>query len=534
MRIQSYKETFALRAENIDAFSETMETILTGIDMERQNRLRIRLSLEEAMLRMRDRFGEDAQVNAVVGSRFRRPYIQLDHEGGAFNPLSNTDSELEDWSSSLLTSVGLCPRYSYSGRTNTLRLTLPVQSINPVLKLAIAILAGILLGVIGNMLLADTLQSSLTDIIMIPIYDVWGRILNVLSGPVIFFMTITTVLNTGKINERGGDSKGVIARYFIFSIIISLITICAGALFFRPEMYDAAMNRSLAKGLFDQILRFVPGEIFSPFMESNTPQLLVMAFVIGSALNVIGDQASRLSAVIKQINMIGLLLAEWVSRLVPFFVFFLIAFEIWERRTGLLAGIWKYLILSLLISVVIVLFVILFVGCRRKISPVLLIKKVWKPFALTIRSGSLNESFGLSEQCCIRKLGINRDYTIVSLPQGLVLYMPISVIGTIIFTVFAAGYYEIHVSVVWYIMAAILSVVLFVATPPVPGANLLAYTVIFVQLGIPAEALIDAMVFDIVFGLFASAANQVMLQMDLIEQADRIGLLNHKLLKKTE
>ncbi len=534
MQIQNYKETFTLSAENIDAFSETLEEILLKIDMERQNRLRIRLSLEEAMLRMRDRYGENAEVEATVGSRFRRPYIQLDHEGDAFNPLSNIDSELEDWSSTLLTSVGLSPRYSYSGRRNMLRLTLPVQGINPVLKLMIAIIAGVLLGLIGNLFVSDTLQASITENIMIPIYDVWNRILNVLSGPVIFFMTITTVMNTRKIRDRGADSRGVIARYFIFSIIFSLIAIFVSAVLFRPEMYGAEMNRELAKGLFGQILEFVPGEFFSPFMQSNTPQLLVMALVLGNALNIIGDQASRLASVIKQINMIGLLLAEWVSRLVPYFVFFLIALEIWERRIGLLVSIWQYLILSLVVSLAIMLYMILVVGAKEKVSPALLIRKIWKPFELTLRKGSLNESFGISEQCCVRKLGINREYTIVSLPQGLVLYMPVSMIGTIIFTVYAAQYYEIHVSVVWYVMAAILTVVLFVATPPVPGANLLAYTVIFVQLGIPAEALIDAMIFDIIFGLFASAANQAMLQIELIRQADKIGLLNRVLLRKAE
>ena len=45
-----------------------------------------------------------------------------------------------------------------------------------------------------------------------------------------------------------------------------------------------------------------------------------------------------------------------------------------------------------------------------------------------------------------------------------------------------------------------LSVVLFVATPPVPGANLLAYIMIFAELHIPSLALIDAMIFDILFG----------------------------------
>ena len=38
------------------------------------------------------------------------------------------------------------------------------------------------------------------------------------------------------------------------------------------------------------------------------------------------------------------------------------------------------------------------------------------------------------------------------------------------------------------------------------------------------------MIFDVFFGIFANAANQSLLQLDLVLQADRIGLLNRKAL----
>ena len=43
-----------------------------------------------------------------------------------------------------------------------------------------------------------------------------------------------------------------------------------------------------------------------------------------------------------------------------------------------------------------------------------------------------------------------------------------------------------------------------------------------------AIALLDAMIFDIVFGLFANAANQTMLQMTMTYQAKRLGLLHRR------
>jgi len=66
----------------------------------------------------------------------------------------------------------------------------------------------------------------------------------------------------------------------------------------------------------------------------------------------------------------------------------------------------------------------------------------------------------------------------------------------------------------------------------VPGANLLAYVVFFSALKIPKEALMDAMIFDIVFGIFAGAGNQFLLQLELLWEAKRIGLLNSKRLEK--
>lgn len=92
--------------------------------------------------------------------------------------------------------------------------------------------------------------------------------------------------------------------------------------------------------------------------------------------------------------------------------------------------------------------------------------------------------------------------------------------------------FETTVTIVWFIVAMVLAVVLFVATPPVPGANLLAYIAIFAQLGIASQTLIDAMVFDIVFGIFAAAANLSMLQLDLVIQSGFIGLLDKDRLKK--
>ncbi len=535
MKIVTYDETFILEDAAIDRFSEKVDEALRGIETERQNRLRIRLSLEESLLRIRDRLGEEQEVKAHIGKRLGRLVIRIEFESEPYNPLSDEENNLEDLCSSLLTAVGLSPQYITANGVNALQLQLIIPGMTPAMKIIIAIIGGILIGLIGNMLLSEPIQAAVTESVMTPVFYMWSRILNASSGPIIFFMVITTIINTGKISERGGSARMTIARFFIFSMIMAAIAVIVSAFAFPHPHINDTVNTSTVQTILEGIAEIIPTDIFSAFAHTNTPQLIIMAFVAGAILHMIGNQATLLRKIVRQINMVGLELAGLISKLVPFFACILLGLEIWQAEYVVLAGIGQTIILALAISFVCMMVPLIYVGSKEKVGIPTLEKKLRSPFWLTVKSGSLNAAFGKTEKSCSTYLGIDKRFTAISLPNGLILYMPISAIGTLVFVTYTAMRYNVTTSPLWFVSAVILAVILFVATPPVPGANLLAYVAIFAQLGIPSEALIDAMIFDIVFGLFASAGNQFVLQLELILQAGRMGLLDRmKLRKKME
>ena len=110
--------------------------------------------------------------------------------------------------------------------------------------------------------------------------------------------------------------------------------------------------------------------------------------------------------------------------------------------------------------------------------------------------------------------------------------MPISILGAVVFFASVAAYYQIQVTWVWYGIAAVFTAILMEAAPPVPGVTLLVFIVIFNMLGIPEEALIPAMVFDILFSILSAAGNQMLLQIEMVHQSDRMGLLNRDVLNE--
>ncbi len=526
-----YDKTIPLDGEHIDRFSEALHDALTEAKTERANVIRIRLSAEESLLRMRDHYGEGQMIHAFIMKRFGRIYAQIECDADPFNPLSKVESELEDWNGALLSTIGLTLQYSFNGRRNFLRIPGPSNGVNTVIAILASIVLGTLLGVIGRYFAQGSLPTVITDTFYVPIFSIWQKILTAMSGPVIFLMILATLLNTRMITEQGGNARRIVTRYFLFSLVIALASMTTSIFFFKIPMSGLLIGKQSADMVIEQISNLIPSDIVTPFVQSNTPQLLLIALTLGNAILILGPRVRNLSRVIKQANTVGLLITEWVSKLVPIFAFLLIALEIWRGQVSLLLDVWKTFVLALAVAILCLLVVTVYVSARMGARPSVVLKKLLRPFLLTLKSGSLDAAYGRTEQCCVQELGIEKEFTQISIPQGLVLYMPISCVGTIAFVCFAAWKFAVVTTPLWYVMAIVMAVILFVATPPVPGANLIAYIVLFVQLSIPVEALIDAMIFDIVFGLFASAANQYLLQLELILQADRIGLLDRERLR---
>ena len=178
------------------------------------------------------------------------------------------------------------------------------------------------------------------------------------------------------------------------------------------------------------------------------------------------------------------------------------------------------------------LLMLLWFSVRMRVGLFTAVKKLWKPFWLALCGAPVDKTIESAETVCASQLGIDRGFAKICLPQGMVLFMPISAVGTLIFTLYLLNVYQIHLDTVWLVITVLLIEFLFVATPPVPGANLLAFAAMFSWLSIPGEAILDAMIFDILFGYLASAANLTLLQTETAQQAKRLGFLQLKILRR--
>ena len=157
-----------LSSESIDRLSDRMTELFIKYGQKRQVALRSRLTVEELLLRVRDRFGED-QVCAVKIHRFLgNPSIEVKYAGESFDPTSAHREDGEAWSEQILENMGLAPVWNYARGTNSLILHPPANGTKSMVFLVASIGCAVVLGLLGS-LLPETFRNQAADLVLTPV-----------------------------------------------------------------------------------------------------------------------------------------------------------------------------------------------------------------------------------------------------------------------------------------------------------------------------------------------------------------------------
>ena len=110
------------------------------------------------------------------------------------------------------------------------------------------------------------------------------------------------------------------------------------------------------------------------------------------------------------------------------------------------------------------------------------------------------------------------------------IYLPTSVVYFTVIVFTFAETYQIAVSIPWLIMAVAVSTLITIAMPPIPGADILCYTVLFSTFGIPAEAIILATAAGIALDHLITGINVALMIFQITCDAKRLDNLDQRIL----
>ncbi len=523
MKISKSVTKFALKSQYIDLVSEKVQTFLETVGMERRNILRLRLSIEDILIKWQSKFGEEAVFSFIIGSQFTKPYIHLELKGEKYDPLEE-DDEFSDYSSSMLSHMGLCPLFNYQKGTNVVSIQLKRRQVNPLTGLLFAFIGAIIFGFVG-LLLPEELRTSCNNYILSPIYNTFFGIVSAIASPMIFLSVawgIYGIGDTGILNRIG---KKMFLRFGGITFLVTALSLAALMPFLHLNYANTQITTSGFKSIFELLLSVFPKDIFSPFIEGNTMQINLLAVAVGCVMLMLGNQTKMAAMFIEQVNYIVQYLMELVSNLVPLSIFIILLRAIWSDSVANILLVWKPLICYVVPALLFTIGIIIYVCLKLKVNIHIFMKKVLPTFLIAFTTASSSAAFGSNASCCEHSLGINPKMTSFGLPLGIVLYKPISAINFVACALCFSEMYNVEISIVWIITALIVITIVTMAVPPIVGGALACYIIAFTQLGIPAEALAIVIILDAVTDFISTGLDTVLIQCELLLQANKIEMV---------
>ena len=534
-RRKARRRAFALSPEGIDSASDFIAETLDGYGIPRRDALRTRLSFEEVLLGWsQGNQTAPSEVTVEISYRFGRVSVSASCAGVPHNPLAVEHDEAYGSGAigrSIMENLGLSLSWSYHDGRNTVSCLLSrKRRIGQFTAIAIALFAALTLGGLG-LLAPEAWRQAALDSLLNPLFDAFLNAFSCIVGPLMFLSMIWGISNIGDMKQLGTIGSKLLSRFLLVTIGYAIICLLVGLAVFAPPFGDAQSGQAVAQSIVEMLLGIIPPNIVAPFAEGNTLQILFMGAVVGIAVITLRDRVNALTEFFEQANTLVQLVLGAISSLTPAFVFLSILCLVLDGAFAESAlGLLQVIALSAALSLAEIVAETLALG-RLGLSPAAAAKKLAEPFLVALTTASSAVSIPVMLKTCREKLGIDEKLANFALPFGSVVFMPHVANSLILVTLFAAHLYGVELTVGGLAVCLLNAVVLSIAAPPIPGGAITCYTLMFMQLGIPLEALSLAVAADIVLDFIGTAGSLHDLSVQLTFGAKRLGMLDEDVLK---
>ena len=522
---------YTLNNGDIDAICGNLETFFKEHHVSDQNGMRIRLSVEELLLKYRDRFSEDIEVEVRTEKHFAKLRVVLALRCDSFDPTDNL-SEEEILLRQMMESTECVPAWTYRNGVN--RITFSVRPGSRLPEWAGVVIA-MALGIIGGLAakaLPQATYMALSEKIFDPVSSAIMGFFGAVAGLMIAMAIISGIVSMGNVATLNRIGKKLVRHIFIWMGVVALLVI--GITPFVLSVGGGAGKGFDYETVWGMLLDIVPDNLITPFSTGNTPQIVFLAAFTGYIILRIAGREPRLAGAAQSIDLLVQDMVAVITKAIPL-VIFVSLFDLFCGKIQIdIASVYKVPLYQAVLSFGWLALVVIRVCVTRKVRPDILIKKLLPTFLIAFTTASPAAAMPSSMETCEKKFGISEKLVNVGIPISDILNKPMIYIENMVGILCMAELF--HVDVTWssLISMAITAFIFAISTPTIPGADISAFTLMAQQLGIPLEAISIIISIDVITDRISAPAHVAVGQLELIQIANGLGSLDQKTLRKKQ
>ncbi len=356
---------------------------------------------------------------------------------------------------------------------------------NPTTLIVISMVLGVGAGIVGG--------SALVEVQFIG--DIFFRLIQMCIVP---FVMCTIMEAVGGLTARdlsGFGLKGIV--WFAVSSILASVFGIVSTLIFQPSaglagsaLVEGASSATGATSTTWQstLTDFFGSNIVASMQSGAMVPCIVFALALGLALSGWRQTHAGDCVVYDFVVQLGHLLLNIiraVMKIAPIGIFCYVAAMVGNLGTEILVSLIRYLlVLGGTVAAFLVLWIVV-VCLRCKLSPVMLVRKMWRMSAMAIGTISSAVTLPIEMDDAKRRIGLREDIADLILPLGMPLNSNGASIHLAVTALTIAQIYGMTFSGFDYVYLAVICTMLSLANAVAPGAALVSLTMIVPQLGLP-------------------------------------------------
>lgn len=527
--MEMIREYFMLNPIGINHIIELIDYKMQTDNVQREERLRFCLTLEECLLFWMEHLEGEKKCWLKYGKQMNALNITVFCPGIQNNPLvlSSDDEDPADaeYMHSLLARLGLALTYSYKNNVN--RLSFQQKQKSALISSGICLSV---LGAIATIFILGIMPQSLADAFLTyavsPFRTLFFRLLSAIIGPFVFLTILLAIAQAGDITSLRKRGGLILSRFTLNMVVMAVIAVLASLMVFRLQWGMGTIATNINENLFSFFVNIVPSDIISPFVENNMMQLLFMAIFAGSIMLMLRERIENVVSLTDQIYKCFVASIAAVTKFLPIYIYCNIVLSFRQLEKTMLINFIFLVLICCLLMLLFVLFLFMRVKYRCGISAKLLFKKLRPSAVLLLSTASSSASFWHTKKLCSESLGISKNCTDVGLSLGIMIYM----LGTLVFftmsSVCMASFYGISVNFQWMILLVFLATTMTMSMTSISDAELMCITGIFISLGIPESGALPIYIVGILLDGFVTAINVISLELTLVLCAEKLNELD--------
>ncbi len=434
-----------------------------------------------------DSLGEGGEIRYRIAKTLLHLVLYVVIPGECINPFAiGKDAERRNYESIInlnLNTEGTRLSHKYAFGRNIISVSIPLsERKRSFLKdpMLMSVILGVVCGLICRQLPQEA-NSFILDEIATPVTSLILNMISGIKGPVIFISMTTSIIALDNINQLTNLGFKIIRRFVVATLFMIAVSIGVSAIIIR-HFSDGNVTFKYDK-LIGMILDIVPTNLIEPFLNNTTPQLVVLGFLLGIALLLLGDKVTELKKTLVQIDEWAMSAMRIVLIVTPAIPFLSIMSVIAGGKSGELLKGWKFVVATYIVFTICLIVKAVKTSIATKIS----IRDFWKKgksiIALAFTTGSnsapLKKAYEISEE----EFNIKPEFTSFWMPMCSAMLSPKTTVNLVIATFMMASIAGVPVSSSFLLVMVIVTLELSLASPGAASA----WTILFETLSLPTD-----------------------------------------------